>query len=417
MTLIPTTSAPRCWPVILHQACPRRRGQVRWRRSSDTAAPSTCSSPPAAKVRPGCCACRVTSRSSSASAAPSMQVSSSVRPETACSAATARGHRVGLTLRRRQAGVGSALVERPRRLVELADPVEDRRAVQLLQLAVGRELRRSLRCTRPEAEDPGDHVLLLLLLLRRRGGRGGSGRGGRRCRGAGGSAGAVVGRGVRPAGGHQQEHGGSEHAGSGAGSTTHLRHPRPAADVTLSEPDATPIGLPASGPCRACLASCRPRHCCHDEHPGRQRDRHRGRQDRGDGGGRGAGGGPRRPVAVVKPAQTGVDARRGRRPRRRTPAGTASTDLHEYARFPDPLSPAAAARRAAPGRRSTCATWRRRCAELAARPRPRRGRGRGRAARPVRRGGHHDRRPGAHPAGAGPRGRRARRWAPSTTPR
>jgi dethiobiotin synthetase len=48
-------------------------------------------------------------------------------------------------------------------------------------------------------------------------------------------------------------------------------------------------------------------------------------------------------VAVVKPAQTGVDeGERGDLDDVRRLAGV--TDLHEHARFPDPLSPAAAAR-------------------------------------------------------------------------
>ncbi len=50
-------------------------------------------------------------------------------------------------------------------------------------------------------------------------------------------------------------------------------------------------------------------------------------------------------VAVVKPAQTGVrDGEPGDLDAVRRLSGV--TDLHEYARFPDPLSPAAAARRA-----------------------------------------------------------------------
>jgi dethiobiotin synthetase len=48
-------------------------------------------------------------------------------------------------------------------------------------------------------------------------------------------------------------------------------------------------------------------------------------------------------VAVVKPAQTGVDADEpGDLAEVRRLAGV--TDLHELARYPDPLSPAAAAR-------------------------------------------------------------------------
>lgn len=51
-----------------------------------------------------------------------------------------------------------------------------------------------------------------------------------------------------------------------------------------------------------------------------------------------------RPVALVKPAQTGLSAPE---PGDVHIAGRLAgvTDLHEYARFPDPLSPAAAARR------------------------------------------------------------------------
>src|SRR4051812_47965235 len=52
-----------------------------------------------------------------------------------------------------------------------------------------------------------------------------------------------------------------------------------------------------------------------------------------------------RSVAVVKPAQTGVTADEpGDLADVRRLAGV--EDLHEYARFPDPLSPAAAAREA-----------------------------------------------------------------------
>ena len=51
------------------------------------------------------------------------------------------------------------------------------------------------------------------------------------------------------------------------------------------------------------------------------------------------------PVAVVKPAQTGArPGERGDLDEVRRLAGV--TELHEYARFPDPLSPAAAARQA-----------------------------------------------------------------------
>ncbi|WP_262403160.1 dethiobiotin synthase [Actinomadura sp. CNU-125] len=48
-------------------------------------------------------------------------------------------------------------------------------------------------------------------------------------------------------------------------------------------------------------------------------------------------------VAVVKPGQTGVDPGRAGRSGRRPPARR-DRDVHEFARFPDPLSPAAAAR-------------------------------------------------------------------------
>lgn len=50
-------------------------------------------------------------------------------------------------------------------------------------------------------------------------------------------------------------------------------------------------------------------------------------------------------VAVVKPAQTGVDeGEAGDLDTVRRLSG--ATDLHEHVRFPDPLSPAAAARHA-----------------------------------------------------------------------
>lgn len=50
-------------------------------------------------------------------------------------------------------------------------------------------------------------------------------------------------------------------------------------------------------------------------------------------------------VAVVKPAQTGVaDGEAGDLAEVGRLAGIAATDTHEYARYPDPLSPAAAAR-------------------------------------------------------------------------
>jgi dethiobiotin synthetase len=52
-------------------------------------------------------------------------------------------------------------------------------------------------------------------------------------------------------------------------------------------------------------------------------------------------------VAVVKPGQTGVlPGQPGDLDDVRRLAGLSAADVHEYARFPDPLSPAAAARRA-----------------------------------------------------------------------